>query len=418
VSDLLTISRLGARGDGVADREDGPVFVPKTLPGEVVRVEHEGGRAHLVAVDTASPERVEPFCPYFSACGGCAAQHMSPAVYGSWKHGIVTAALAQARIDAEVAELVDAHGAGRRRITLHARSIEGAVQVGYMAPRTHDLVAIDHCPIAEPELQAAAPRIALALARRLARSGKPLDVQVTATETGFDADVRGHGPANERLRGALIAEADALDLARLSLHGEILVERRAPVIPMGRARVSPPPGGFLQATRAGEEALAALVVEACAGVKRVADLFAGCGPFALRLAEFAQVHAAEMEAASLASLDRAVRGTGGALRQVTTEPRDLFRRPLLALELDRFDAVVLDPPRAGAEAQARQIAESKLPLVAYVSCDPGSFARDAGILIGAGFGLERVTPVDQFKYSAHVELVGVFRREKVKKRRR
>jgi 23S rRNA (uracil1939-C5)-methyltransferase len=206
------------------------------------------------------------------------------------------------------------------------------------------------------------------------------------------------------------------DLARLSVHGELLVERRRPAVAMGRSHVVPPPGGFLQATAAGEEALASRVVAACAGARRIADLFSGCGPFTLRLAEGADVHAVETEAAALAALDRAARETTG-LRQITTERRDLFRRPLLGPELDRFDAVVLDPPRAGAEAQVRQLAASRVPLAIMVSCDPGTYARDASILIGAGFVLDETVPIDQFKWGAPLELLGVFRRKVIAKKR-
>jgi 23S rRNA (uracil1939-C5)-methyltransferase len=286
-----------------------------------------------------------------------------------------------------------------------------------MEARSHAIVAIDHCPIAEPGLKTAAPRIAQALARSLAAARKPLDIQITRSEGGFDVDIRGHGPLGDKARIALAALAADLDLARLSMHGEVLVERRAPFFTMGRAAVVPPPGSFLQATRAGEEILARLAVEACTGAKRVADLFSGSGPFALRLAERAEVHAVETESGPVAALDRAARGTPG-LRRVTTETRDLFRRPLLAPELKGFDAVVIDPPRAGAEAQSRELAQAGVPLVVSVSCDAGTFARDAGILIAAGYRMDTVVPVDQFKHSPHVELVGVLRRDVARKRRR
>jgi 23S rRNA (uracil1939-C5)-methyltransferase len=211
--------------------------------------------------------------------------------------------------------------------------------------------------------------------------------------------------------------ADDLDLARLSLHGETLVERRLPVIEADGIRLAPPPGGFLQATQAGEAALTALVLAALdKKTKRVVDLFAGSGPFSLALARRCDVHAVEGEAAALASLDRAVRATP-SLRRVTTERRDLFRRPLLALELDAYDAAVFDPPRAGAQAQAARLAESKVPLVVGVACDAGTFARDAATLVAGGYRLESVTPVDQFKYSSHVEVVGVFRRTVLRRRR-
>ncbi|HYF53770.1 MAG TPA: class I SAM-dependent RNA methyltransferase [Salinarimonas sp.] len=410
MAERIRIEALGARGDGVGP---GPVFVPYTLPGETALVEREGARARLLAVEDPSPDRIEPFCPYFFQCGGCLTQHLASEPYAAWKQGLVVEALRRARIEAEVAPLVDAHGEGRRRLTFHARHTPEGMRVGFMVLRTHDLVAITHCPIGEPALLPS-PGAALALARRLERSRKPLDIQVTATGSGLDIDIRGHGEASPKLRQALVAAADELDLARLSLHGDIVVERRQPTVIMGRAALALPPGGFLQATRAGEETLAGLVVEACGGARRVADLFAGCGPFALRLAERAEVHAVETDRAALQALDRAARGTPG-LRRVTVEPRDLFRRPLLPLELDRFDAVVIDPPRAGAEAQARQLASSKVPLVASVSCDPGTFARDAELLLAAGFRLERVVPVDQFRHSAHVELVGVFRRPKARR---
>ncbi|HEX8666095.1 MAG TPA: TRAM domain-containing protein [Beijerinckiaceae bacterium] len=403
----VLIERLGARADGIAHVDGRTVYVPYVLPGETVLVEGEGSRASLVAVETPSPDRIESFCPYFGRCGGCLTQHVAEPTYAAWKRGLVVQALAQASLDAPVDPLVDAHGAGRRRITLHARFADGQAHVGYMAVRSHDLVKIAFCPIAEPGLKEA-PKAALALAERLRGTPKPLDIQVTATDTGLDVDLRGHGPMKDRERQALVEAAGAHDLARLSLHGEVVVERRAPIVRMGAAQVLAPPGGFLQATRAGEETLAALVTEACAGAKRVADLFSGCGPFALRLAERAEVLAADGDARSLAALDRAARGTPPSLRPVTTETRDLFRRPLLVPELDRFDAVVIDPPRAGAEAQARQLALSKVPAVASVSCDPGTFVRDAAILAAGGYRLKRVVPVDQFKYSPHLEIVGVF----------
>lgn len=415
MAEEIEIARLGASGDGVADTSQGPLYVAYALPGERVEIEREGTRGNLVRVETASPDRVQPFCPYFGRCGGCAAQHVGPALYEGWKRDIAVAALRQAGLNGEVGPLVDAHGDGRRRITLHVRRGQGGMQAGFMARRRHDLVAIARCPITVPAL-APAPKIAAALGEVLAGTGKPLDVAVTATGTGLDVDLRGSGDPGERRRRALIASAADFDLARLSLHGEILVERRRPLVRMGESEVGPPPGGFLQATAAGEAALADRVVAACGRARRVADLFAGCGPFSLRLARSAEVHAVEMDSASLAALDRAARETP-QLRQVTTEARDLFRRPLLGGELTGFDAVVLDPPRAGAEAQIRQLATSTVPSVVMVSCDPGTYARDAAILVEAGYELGETVPIDQFKWGAPLELVGTFRRAAPKKRR-
>ena len=403
----LTIDRLGRRGDGVALFGETPVHVPFTLPGETVSVALDGDRAELLTIDKASPARRAPECSYFTHCGGCATQHMDEALYRHWKRELVVSALAWAGIETEVEDLIDAHGEGRRRVTVHGRLLDGKAKVGFMAARSHTLVAIDHCPVLAPGL-ARAPAVATALAEAVGVR-KPLDIQLTATSGGLDVDLRGLGPPRDKERLALTALAGHLDLARLSLHGELIVERRPPAITMGRALIVPPPCGFLQATAVGEDRLGRIVSEACQGRKRIADLFAGCGPFALRLAERSTVHAVESFAPALQALDRAVRSTQG-LRPVTTETRDLFRRPLLPLELNRFDAVVFDPPRAGAEAQVREIAASKLKHVIAVSCDVQTFARDMSVLIAAGFSLTRVIPLDQFRYSSHMEIVGILGR--------
>lgn len=411
--ETLEIRRLGARGDGMA--EDGtPVAL--ALPGERVTVRREGGRGHLLGIERAAPERIDPFCPYFGTCGGCAVQHLAPEPYAAWKRGQVVQALTQAGLDTAPEPMVDARGAGRRRLTLHVRAGENHARAGLMAARSHELVEIAHCPITVPMLHRA-PAVAGALSAPLGHGRKPLDVAFTATEAGLDVDIRGHGPASEGVRAVLVRLASDLDLARLSLHGDVLVERRAPAVTSSGLRLVPPAGGFLQATEAGEAVLTGAVVAAIdRRTKRVADLFSGAGPFTLAMARTCDVHAVEGEAAALASLDRAVRAVPG-LRRVTTERRDLFRRPLLPLELDAYDAVVFDPPRAGAGAQAARIAESKVPLVVGVACDVGTFARDAATLVAGGYTLERVTPVDQFAYSGHVEVVGVFRRPRPPRRR-
>ena len=414
--DRVTIARLGAGGDGVAELHGKPLYLPGLLPGEIADISAEPGRGEVEARVTSSEDRVEPFCPYFGSCGGCVAQHIGPGLYGDWKRGKVADALARAGVPASVEPLVDGHGSGRRRVTFHAREIEGEMQVGFMEARTHHLVPIARCPITVEAL-ANAPQVAAALAQRMKGLHKPLDIAVTATLAGLDVDLRGSGPLDERRRQVLIAEASTVGLARLSLHGDTLVEYRRPTILIGRSTVALPAGGFLQATEKGEAELAAAVLEGCRGTKKVADLFAGSGPFSLRLAEKAEVHAVESDRHALAALDRAARETPG-LRRVTTEVRDLFRRPLLSTELDGFAAVVLDPPRAGAEAQCRQLVLSSLETVVMVSCDPGTFARDAAILTEGGFTPERVVPVDQFAWSAHVEIASVFRRKRSAGRRR
>lgn len=417
----LTIARLGQRGEGLARRNDEIIAVPYALPGEIVRAEIDGDRAKLVEVLKANPDRIAPFCPYYGTCGGCAVQNLAWPAYAEWKRSLVADALSRAKIETEIAPLVDAHGAGRRRATFHARvHDEGAgrkrLELGFMQARAHRIVAIDHCPILDPGLSGAI-EAAREAATVLIPLEKPLDVVVTATLEGLDLDLRGCGPLDFGYRQALITVAERRDLARISNHGETIIERRAPALRMGRALVTIPPGGFLQATAAGEDALAALVLDAVKGAKKVVDLFAGSGTFALRLAEKADVLAVEGDEAAIKALARAA-GHAQGLRPVRTQQRDLFTRPLMGGELDSLDAIVFDPPRAGAEAQSRTLAASKVPLVVGVSCNVQSFSRDARTLVDGGYRLEKVTPVDQFRHSSHVEVVGVFRRAAEAKPRR
>ena len=398
---------MGHRGDGVAEVREQPVYVPYALPGETVEVEAVPGhpdRRHLLAVSIASPDRVEPICPHFGTCGGCAVQHWSRASYRAWKRGLVIDALAQAGIEAQVADLLDAHGEGRRRAVFHARAHNHDIlEVGFAAARSHRIVDIDRCPVLSPAL-AGAIDAAWDLAEILKRKGKPLDIQVTATEAGLDIDLRGSGLLPPTLMTKLAQSADAHRLARLTRHGELVAPRATPTIRVGKAVVSLPPGAFLQATAAGEAELARLVCAHAEGARTIADLFCGIGPFALRLAERAKITAADSDAAALAALDVAAKSTPG-LKSIANERRDLFRRPLVETELNQFDAVVFDPPRQGAMAQAQKLARSEVPVVIAVSCNAATFARDLRILLDGGYRLETVTPVDQFRYTPHVESV-------------
>ena len=411
MTERLTIRRFGHRGDGIADTAAGPVFVPYTLPGEVVEVELFPGhpdRRHLLRVQTPSAERVKPVCPHFTVCGGCQTQHWDFARYLDWKRGLVVDALRQAGLDAPVGDLIDAHGAGRRRAVFHARrSVHDVLEVGFAAYRAHYIVSIDRCPVLAAGLAGAIPA-AWALAEALGAMKKPLDIQVTATDAGLDVDVRGSGGLPPQRAAALVRLAETHRLARLTRHGELIAQRAAPSVRMGKASVALPPGGFLQATAQGEEVLARLVAGHVGAAKRVADLFCGVGPFALRLAEGARVLAADSDAEAVAALNQAAKAPG--LKPVDAQARDLFRRPFLPEELKHFDAVVFDPPRQGAEPQARALAGSKVPLVVAVSCNVATFVRDARLLVDAGYRLTSVTPVDQFRYSAHVEIVARFER--------
>jgi 23S rRNA (uracil1939-C5)-methyltransferase len=411
VVERLVIDHVGHLGDGVALDDGQNVYVPYTLGGETVEVEpvpgHHPDRRRLLAVERASSERIAPFCPHFSVCGGCAIQHWEMELYRAWKRNIVVETLAQAKLDCEVAPLIDAHGLGRRRITLHARiGTHDVLKVGFAAANSHDIVPVDRCPILAPGLSGAL-EAAWALAEPLISIGKPLDIQITAADNGLDVDIRGSGPLQAKMIATLSRLAEQHRLARLTRHGELVLMRTPPVVTIGAARVILPPGSFLQATAAGEEALAALVSEHCQRAKHIADLFCGVGPFALRLAQKSRISAFDSDAGAIAALQKAAASTSG-LKPVKAEARDLFRRPLMPQELRDFDAVVFDPPRQGAQAQAERLAAGKVPLVVAVSCNVATFARDARILVDGGYRIEGVTPVDQFRHTPHVELVARF----------
>ncbi|MGJ5038890.1 MULTISPECIES: class I SAM-dependent RNA methyltransferase [unclassified Bradyrhizobium] len=402
----LVIDHVGHRGDGVSLSSGEALYVPYTLAGETVEAAVVPGhpdRRKLLAVEAASSERIAPFCAHFGVCGGCAIQHWMPGPYQQWKRNIVVETLRAAKVDCDVADLIDAHGTGRRRATFHARmGTHDVLRVGFSAANSHDIVPIDRCPILDPALDGAL-EAAWALAEALKPTGKPLDIQATATSNGLDIDIRGSGPLPPPRIAALSRLAEQHRLARLTRHGELVLMRNAPVVTMGTAQVTLPPGSFLQATVQGEETLAQLVMERIGKAKHVADLFCGVGPFALRLATRARVTAMDNDAGAIAALQKAS-GTPG-LKPIKAEARDLFRRPLMSPELRDIDAVVFDPPRQGAQAQARQLAAGKVPVIVAVSCNVTTFARDMRMLIDGGYKLETVVPVDQFRHTPHVELV-------------
>jgi 23S rRNA (uracil1939-C5)-methyltransferase len=407
---MAIIQAMGAQGDGVA--ADG-TFVPLTLPGERVLVGGEGVRAELLEVIEPSPERVAPPCPHFGDCGGCALQHWATEPYLAWKNEQIRLALARVRIETDISTFFAAVPGSRRRVALHARRQGRQVLLGFKARRSWRLVAIDTCVIAEPRLVAALPAL-----RRLSEAflehpkSAPI-LHITATDTGLDVDVTGverrHGglSADARMRAAAAAAGD--DMARVTLAGEIIYRARPAVVRLGAASVALPPGAFLQAVAAAEEAMARVMVEAAAGARGVADLFSGVGAFTFRLAAVAPVLAADVSAPAIDAL-RAGTASALGLKAVTAQTRDLDRRPLLASELSKIDVAVFDPPRAGAAGQAAQLAGSRVARVIAVSCNPTTFARDARTLIDGGFSLDRVLSVDQFLWSPHIELMGVFSR--------
>lgn len=412
---LLDIEAIGLKGDGIARQNSERLHIPFTLPGEQVSATVQPGRADLIAITKPSPDRVAPVCRHFGACGGCALQHWAPEPTAEWKRNRIASALGFVGLEAPIGATRDAHGAGRRRVTLHIRRIDTEKQTkilaGFMRAKSHDLIDLDTCPLLVPAL-APAPTLAREAGMILRSVAKPLDFQVTASEEGLDCDIRGAGPISEGVRQKLIAFAVEAGIARLTLHGERLVEARVPRITFeDQPELSAflPPGSFLQATARSEAILSELALAGLSGAKMVADLFCGLGPFSLRLARKMKVAAFDSDKPAIEALQRSIRANPGG-KPITAEARDLFRRPLYLPELKPFDAVLLDPPRQGAEAQVREIAKSKLAHLVYVSCDPESFARDAKLLAGAGFRIKTLTPVDQFRFSPHVELVAELRR--------
>lgn len=389
----VTIENLNWRGEGVS----GDQIFRHVLKGEVV--EAATGRVVLT-----SPERIDAFCKFYARCGGCQLQHWDLAPYQAWKKGLITSALTKRGIEASVSDIIDAHGAGRRRVSLHVRKKDGVVTAGFMAPRSHDLIDIDQCPILTPALSNATD-----IARKLGSRLGDCDVSLTAADNGLDVAVKVERKIAEEQLPKLAGLVAELKLLRLTINGSLVATHGVPSIAMGKGLVQLPAGSFLQATKLGEETLSSLVLAAIGKAKSVADLFCGIGPFALRIANTAKVMALDTDKPAIASLAHSVRLTPG-IKPLKTEVRDLMREPVVASELKEFDAVVFDPPRAGAEAQARQLAKSAVKTVVAVSCDPASFARDAEILIGGGYKLKSVTAVDQFKYTSHVETVAVFSR--------
>ncbi|SEK73913.1 23S rRNA m(5)U-1939 methyltransferase [Roseovarius nanhaiticus] len=394
------IERLGHQGDGIAA---GPVFAPMTLPGERVTGVLDGQRLTDIRIETPSDRRVAPPCRHFKACGGCQLQHADDAFVAQFKEDVVRTALAAHGVDTVFLPIATSPAQARRRATLSARRTKKAAMAGFHGRASDVIIEIPDCRLLHPDLMRAIP-VAEALAQHAGTRKGTLDVAVCLSQGGLDVNVTGGKDLDGPLRALLAQMAETLDLARLAWEGEVIAMRQAPLQRFGAALVTPPPGAFLQATSEGETALLADVQDALKGATRIVDLFAGCGTFALPLCAAARVHAVEGDAAMTEAMDAGWRKAEG-LKQLSVEARDLFRRPLLPDELSKFDGAVIDPPRAGAEAQMAQLIAARVPRIAYVSCNAVTFARNAAAAITAGYRLEAVRVVDQFRWSSHVELV-------------
>ncbi|MEM8632702.1 MAG: class I SAM-dependent RNA methyltransferase [Pseudomonadota bacterium] len=397
----MVVDHLGARGDGVAD---GPVYIDGALPGETVSGVIREGRMTAARILTPSPERVRPPCRHAKSCGGCLLQHASDAFVAGWKVSQVQTALARVGVEATLRPVITSPPESRRRATLAGRRTKSGALLGFYARASDTIVDVPDCQLLAPALSAARPALTEMVLAGGTRKGT-LTLQVTESDTGLDVAVSGGKPLDLALLetlSAVIRETPAL--ARLTWNEEPVAQNAVPALSMGRAPVPLTAGGFLQATRAGEAALLAGVEEAVGPQGPLVDLFAGSGTFTLPLSETSEVHAVEAEPEALEALSAGWRAAGG-LHRVTVEPRDLFRNPLQPSELKPFAAAVIDPPRAGAAAQVAEIAESTLTRLALVSCNPATFARDTRRLVDAGFGLDWVQVVDQFRWSPHIEIV-------------
>lgn len=433
----VTIERIGARGDGIAEGPRGRLYIPLTVPGDRVRVRTAPSRgaghaAAMVELLSPGPGRAAPPCPHFARCGGCSLQHLTDESYRDWKLARLTTALTRVSLHGyELLPLARTPQHGRRRARFAAfRPADAARKavVGFKVRQRHEIVDLARCGVLGLPMVEILPPLRSLLGDVL-EPGQRAGVIVTSLESGLDVVVEWPAGPGLAQRERLAAFAEAADLARLSWRpsavapAEPIVQRRPAGARFGGLFVALPPGGFLQPSKAGEAALVTAVREAVGAAGRgddgnlsrvdlrVADLFAGSGTFTFPLAQAgARVHAVDDDGASVAALAATARGASALASAVSWDTRDLFRRPLTAAELDRFDAVVLDPPRAGARAQSEELARARVPVIAAVSCNPETFARDARILVDGGYRLERVTPVDQFLWSPHLELVGVFRR--------
>lgn len=417
----LKIERLGAQGDGVSGTGSGTVFVPFALAGETVEAEVEGDRGRLIRVLEESALRAKPVCRHFGAppisegapgvgCGGCALQHFELTAYREWKSGLVSQALAARGIEVELAPMLSVGLGARRRAVLTARRLGKPVQIGFYVAGSHDLIDLEMCPVLAPEIVSVLPGLRK-LIGPLIEDRAELRLSILRAENGLDVDIAGSAErGSAKLRAALAEQAGSLGIVRLSLDQDPLYQAAAPFIRCGAAEVVPPPAVFLQASGQAEAAMAELAAAAFGKrAKQAADLFCGVGAFTFALALKAKVLAMDSDAAAIEALEDAKRRTQG-VRSIETRRRDLFHEPLSRKELQPFDLVVFDPPRSGAKAQAEMLAKSKVPTVVAVSCNPGTLARDLRILLDGGYRLESVTPVDQFLFTAHVEMVAVLRR--------
>lgn len=414
MTEIFKIDALGSGGDGIARHSDGaPVFIPLTVPGDVVRArvgkDREGHyRGVLGDVVEPGPGRVTPPCSHFGTCGGCRLQHMSDSVYAAFKKDIVTTALQRAGVDAgEIKDVIVIPPATRRRASFSAVLSGRDVVVGFNLHQSDKVMDVPDCRILKPEIITLVSRMKPYL-KNILPPKKTVDVMIQMVEGSVDACFTGRIDMNLRTQETFADMVNELGITRISVRArerdvfDVVLARHSVTKTFGGIKVNLPPGAFLQASDEAEAILTGLVMDAASGARNVADLFCGAGTFTGPLSTGRKVVGVDVEDAAI----QALKGAG-----IKCQARNLFQEPMMAAELDGFDAVVLDPPRAGAQAQVRELARSDVPKIIYVSCNPQSFAKDARVLQDAGYRLLSVQPVDAFRWAAHIESVGIFMKQ-------
>lgn len=405
----LKVDFVGHKGDGVAHLNNNPLYVPYALEGEVITVKGNGPRREIDKIITPSDQRIEPICKYFGTCGGCQLQHMGESAYLEWKMALVTEPLSRVGISLKPDAILTYANASRRKCVFNAQRSSKGMLLGFNEKSSSAIVALDSCPVLVPSINEQLDKIH-DLVNSVPTTKHPLRVSILDTKNGLDIAIEDAKPLSETERQVLIKKTIAHKFSRLSVNIETLIKTSEPHIEIASTIVSPPPAAFVQALKQAEDDMSDIVSGFLKGCKQVADLYCGIGTFALKLAENSAVYAVEESGDALNSLDEAWRDTGGKLKQIKTEKRNLERRPVTFGELKKMDGLVFDPPRAGAELQCKQIAKSRVKKVAAVSCNPSTLATDLEILIEGGFKVKRIVPIDQFKYTPHVEVVVLLER--------
>jgi 23S rRNA (uracil1939-C5)-methyltransferase len=414
----LVIDQLGSGGDGLATHNDTPYYVPYSAPGDrllanPVEERGNGFLANITEILSSGPERTKPLCRHFGTCGGCLTQHLKPGLTAGWKRQrIVDCLAAEGLTDVKVSATVTSPPQSRRRVELIAAKRKKGVMIGYHLRRSHQIFDVGECPLIDPSLLALVKPLRMALPNILPRNTEAR-LTITATDNGPDLLITAGIEINLMIREQLATFANENGLSRISWtdkpgqQPEVIAAVRPAEVMMGDMPVIISAGGFLQATETGEYALVERALEILSGAGKVIDLFAGCGSFSFPLARQSSVHAVEGDEELASALQQAANRN---ILSITSEVRDLFRRPLLPGELDGYDGAVIDPPRAGARTQSEELAQSDIQTIAAVSCNPVTFARDMAILIEGGYQLQSVLPIDQFLWSPHVEMIADLKR--------